>query len=322
MIQTHFGTPVVQDFSAVKGEGTNKCGDVDVSYDTSDWTVVVCRDCCYLALCIWSGRSTIQAYIYGAPHFSMYFSCPRTSVLVLFVNGAIMFKTGMLKSSHQSKISLRMPQAYPFRCSLPQRFHGPLPRRPKKPIPLALRVKRVFPSDRPIMEHTDRHGSAAKPTHVRPMPIAGSRAGDPPSQPAHGTKQSAEKPPHAHALSSLLKSIVAALDIVLCSSCIGFDTAKEKRRLDIIFTRAVRRRPPVLKFIRALERGHLLRFIGGSLVLIAFGIFIVLDIPNLSHDEPIEVKSKKSIREDPVAALSDIREELARIMKEESPRER
>ncbi len=300
-----------------------KCGDMGVSYDTSSWAVVVCRDCCCLASCIWTGRSTIQVYIHRAPHFSISPPCPRTSVLVLFINEAIMSKTCVLKSSHQSRLSLSIPHAYPFRCSLSQRCHGPLPRRSKRPVPSALRA---FPSQRPIMGHTDRHAIAARPIYVRPMPTAISRTRDLPSEPAHCTKESAETPHHAHALSSLLKSIAAALDIVLCSSCIGFNTAKEKRRLSLIFILAVRRRPRVLRFVRAVKRRrHLLRFIRGSLVLIAFttfGSFIVLDIPNLSHDEPIEVKSKKTIREDPAAALSEAREELARMMEEERPRER
>ncbi len=282
----------------------------------SNWAVVVCRDCCCLADPQF--KPTFIGYL-----ISRFFFCPRTSVLVLLINGAIMLKTGALKSSHQSRISLSIPHAYPFRCSLPQRSHGPLPRRSKKPVPSAIRLKREFPSDRPIMGHTDRHATAARPIHVRTMPTAGSRTREPPSQPAHCTKESAETTNHAHALSSLLKPIVVALDIVLCSRCIGFNTAKEKRRLSAIFILAVRRRPRVFKFIRAVRRRrHLLRFIHGSLVLTAFGIFIVLDTPNLSHDEPIEVKRKKTIREDPAAALSDAREELARMMKEKRLRER
>lgn len=88
--------------------------------------------------------------------------------------------------------------------------------------------------------------------------------------------------------------------------------------------RVARKRPLILKMVRAIrKRRHLLRKINSSLASAALAVFVVgipffvvWDIQNLSHDEPIEEKRRNNTREDPTAALSDAREELARMMKD------
>ena len=44
-------------------------------------------------------------------------------------------------------------------------------------------------------------------------------------------------------------------------------------------------------------------------------MFIVYDLRNLSHDAPMDVEVEKTIREDPAAALSNARKELAMMLK-------
>ena len=93
-------------------------------------------------------------------------------------------------------------------------------------------------------------------------------------------------------------------------SSIGSIIAVKPSRLGIKVVRAVRRKRLVFDFV------------GGSIALAPFAVFIVWDMRTLSHDEPIKVKISKTIRKDPVAVLSDAREELARMMKEDRCRYR
>ena len=64
----------------------------------------------------------------------------------------------------------------------------------------------------------------------------------------------------------------------------------------------------------------LFQFVRGCITLVLFAAFIAWDIQHLSQEAP--VATKKTIGEDPAAALSEAREELARMMKEERSRSR
>lgn len=82
-----------------------------------------------------------------------------------------------------------------------------------------------------------------------------------------------------------------------------------------------RKRPHIFKALRAVRRNRdILRSMGGFIAFVAFAVFVVWDIRNLANEEPVESRSGKTIRDDPGAALSDARGELARVMKEEGAR--
>lgn len=59
----------------------------------------------------------------------------------------------------------------------------------------------------------------------------------------------------------------------------------------------------------------IVRVISSCLASVAFAVFIVYDLRNLSHDAPMDVEVEKTIREDPAAALSNARKELAMMLK-------
>ena len=226
-------------------------------------------------------------------------------------------KVDMLKWSHAYNIVLTSRENS-FRRAVSHRFRGPLPRRSKKTMSLAIRCKRVFSSHRQMLRLTKRHAILARPTCVQQMPIAASNTDRSSSQPPLYTKEPARKLHHAQFLSGFLENVVVALGLY---SCINLVRAIGEMRLVVRIIRIARKRPRVLKVVRAVRRRrHYLRTICGRLAFTAFAVFVVYDMQNLSHDEPIEGKNTKTIREDPAAALSDAREELGRMMREDRSR--
>lgn len=221
-----------------------------------------------------------------------------------------MFKVGAFRSSHPSRIAIRISRTYSFRRPLSQRFHGPLFRRSKETTSLALRCQHAFSGHRPMMRHTNKHTIQPRTIYVQPMSVACSSTGETPPQPPRCREEPARKPRHAQFLSGLLKSVVVALvGITKTFPC------------SIGPIRAARKRPRIFKVMRAVrKRCLLLIVIRNSLAFVAFAVFIVWDIRNLPHDEPMETKIKKTVREDPAAALEDAREELRRMMREERSR--
>ena len=240
-----------------------------------------------------------------------------------------MFKVDLLKSSRLSIISLHSgpssfldpigsSRVYVFRRPFPHCFTCPLPWRTKEATLLPRqRSERVLSSHRPMRRHTKRHIMLARAICLRPMTIAGSDIGGFPSQP----QQSTGMHHRVQFLSGILKSIFVALVIALRYSC----NIIRKKSLIIRLMRAARKRPRIFKFVRIIKkRRQNLRKIHSSLAsaglavfVVAFPFFVVWDMGNLSHDEPIGMNVKKIVREDPVGALSEAREELARMTEEE-----
>lgn len=253
-----------------------------------------------------------------SPPFQRYSLSLSTSIIVFSINEAMIFKVDMLKRSHAHNMFLRTYRAYYFRRAPSHRFRGPLHRRSKKTTSLAIRNQHVRLSYRSISKPTNRHAMLARATCAPPIPTTVSDPKGPSSQPPHHMKKPTAKRHHAQLLSGFLKSVIIALGMF---SCIGSIWTRGEMRLGTRVIRIARKRPRVLKVIRAVRRRrHCFRIIRGPLAYTAFAVFIVWDIQNLVHDEPIEGKDKKTIREDPAAALSDAREELARMMKEDSSR--
>lgn len=226
-----------------------------------------------------------------------------------------MSKIGVFKRSHPSGIFLRISHSYSSHRTLSHRFHGPLYRRLEKPTSLATRCQRVFASNRPTTRPTDRHAILARATRVQPMPFTGPRTNGSSSQPPRFMREPAAKRQHAQYLSGFLKTVVVTLGM---HTCVDSIRALREMGLGIRIIRAARKRPRIFRIFRILrKRRHALRIIRGFLAFTAFAVFIVYDIRNLSHDEPVQDKHKKTIREDPAAALSDARKELARMMKQD-----
>ena len=224
----------------------------------------------------------------------------------------------MLKKSHTHYIVIGTSRAYSFRRALSHRFHGPLPRRSKKTISSAIRCQCVFSSHRPMLRPTNWHAILARVTCVQPMPTTASESDGSSSQPPRYIKEPARKRHHAQLLSGFLKNVPAALGMY---SCVNLTRAPRETRLDIRVIRTARKRSRVLKVVHAVRRRHhYSRTICRLLASTAFAVFIVYDVQNLAQDEPIGGKDKNTIREDPAAALSDAREELARMMKEDRSR--
>lgn len=131
-------------------------------------------------------------------------------------------------------------------------------------------------------------------------------------------EEPAREPHRTQLLSGFLESVVVALGMYSCTNL--FRVSRETR-LVVRVIRIATKRPRVFKIVRAMRRRrHHFRIICGHLAFTTFAVFISYDIQNLAHDEPIDGKDVKAIREDPAAALSDAREELARMMKEDRSR--
>lgn len=122
--------------------------------------------------------------------------------------------------------------------------------------------------------------------------------------------------PHTtHLHSGLLETVLIARIIMVIPGVIG----PIARSVGVKLIRTARKKPRIFRFVRAVRRWRpVIGLAGGSIALVLFATFINWDIQHLSHDVSIAIK--KTIRKDPAGALADAREELARMMKENRPR--
>lgn len=135
-----------------------------------------------------------------------------------------------------------------------------------------------------MTRHPSIYAIPPKTIRLRPGPATGLQTQCPPL----GTKHPTAKFHQFQFLSGILKSVAVALGI----PAVAFGS---------------------LASTKVLKTKEYLAFTASA-------VFIVWDIRNLSHDEPIDVEVKKTIREDPATALADAREKLKRMMREEGSR--
>lgn len=219
-----------------------------------------------------------------------------------------MFTINVLKRSLQSRIPLRTFRPQSVRRLLFRRPHGsPLPHT-KKSFSLPSRRQRVSSSHKPILRHTDRHAIPVKRICLQLMPGVGSNTGETLRQPPCRAVELAGKPRSAQFLSGILKPGAVAVTMVLTanSPVNGSINIVTKTRLGLKLVRAAKKQPRILIVVRVVS---------SCLASVAFAVFIVYDLRNLSHDAPIDVEVKKTVREDPAAALSNARKELAMMLK-------
>ena len=118
-----------------------------------------------------------------------------------------------------------------------------------------------------------------------------------------------------------MKSVAVAVAVAETPYWMSSIIAISKTRYRRKFIRIARKQPRIRKVISvARMMREVCQFTFSSLAFAAFSVFIVWDIWHLSHDEPVEVEIQKTVREDPAAALSNARKELARMMKEKKSR--
>lgn len=254
--------------------------------------------------------------------FYMFSLSPSISIIALSINVGMVSKVDMLKlkSNHAHNMFLRAFRVYSFRRAPSHRFHSPFSRRSKRATSFAMRSQGVLLSHRSMSRPTNKHAMRARATCAPSMPITDSEPKGPSSQSPHHTKEPKAMRHHSQFLGDLLKSVIIAMGIL---SCIGSILALGETRLGVRVIRIARKRPCFLKIIRAVRRRrHKFRIIRGPHAFTLFAVFIIWDVQNLAHDEPIEGKDKKTICDDPVAALSNARKELARMMNEERSRGR
>ena len=117
-------------------------------------------------------------------------------------------------------------------------------------------------------------------------------------------------------LSGILKSVAVAL-VIKIPSLIGSINVIRKTRYRRKFIRIARKQPRIRKIISvARVKRNVRQLMFNSLAFATFSVFIVWDIRHLLHDEPGDVEIQKTVREDPAAALSNARKELARMLKD------
>ena len=195
-----------------------------------------------------------------------------------------------------------------------QRSCGPLPRFMKRSSFLRLRRQRVSLSYWPTTRQENIHTVLAKTVCLRPMQAVHSFIRENFAQPAGDLHR-------PRILSGILKSVAVALGVTVIPPWMSYINVLSKTRFRLKFIRIVRKQPRIRKILSVVRRRHQdLRLTFNSLTFATFSVFIVWDIRHLSHEEPVDGEIQKTVREDPAAALSNARKELARMMNEKKPR--
>lgn len=155
-----------------------------------------------------------------------------------------------------------------------------------------------------MMKHTHRHAILMRTVCPRSIPAGCSSVGKSLPQTARCTEKPTRRLHRAQCLSGILKSVAVAiaLRVTVVPICTISLTVMSRTRLRLIFIRAVKRRPRILKVVRVIyRRTPILKIICSCLAFAAFLIFIVWDIRNLSHDERVDIDVRKTIRKDSAA---------------------
>ena len=179
---------------------------------------------------------------------------------------------------------------------------------------LGLRCQRASLSYRPTTRQENKHTVPAKTVCLRPMQAVRPFVGENFAQPAGNLHR-------PQILSGILKSVAVALGVTVIPPWRSSINVIGKTRFRLKFIRIVKNHPRIRKIISVVRRRRqALQLMFNSLAFVAFSVFVVWDIRHLSHDEPVDVEIQKTVREDPAAALSNARKELARMMKEKKSR--
>ena len=225
-----------------------------------------------------------------------------------------MFPFRRQSKSHQLNVFVRTSSAQSLLGPCFQRSRGALPWHMGKTSFLGLRRQRVSTSYRLTTRQENKHTVPAKTICLRPIQAVCSFIRQNFAQPAGNL--------HRHQiLSGILKSVAVGVAVAetpyWMSSIIAISKTLYRRKL----IRMARKQPRIRKVISVARMMREVRqFTFSSLAFAAFSVFVVWDIWHLSHDEPADVEIQKTVREDPVAALSNARKELARMMKEKKSR--
>ena len=173
-----------------------------------------------------------------------------------------------------------------------------------------LRCRRVSSSHRPTRRQANKHTVLAKMISLRLMRTVRSFIRDSFAQPAGN-------PHRPQILSGIMKSVAVALAVTVIPTWrIPFNLISS-RRCGVEFIRIARKQPRIRKIVCVVRRKRQeLQLVSKSLAFAAFSVFVVWDIRHLSHEEAGDVKIQKTVREDPAAALSNARKELARMLKD------
>lgn len=227
------------------------------------------------------------------------------------MDGAVMFAFKMNSDSHQLSVFICTSSPRLFLEHLLPRSCSPLPWHMRKTSFLRLRCQRLSSSYRPTTRQESKYTGPAK---KGPIQALRSFMREHFAQPVGELHRS-------RILSGILKSVAVTLGVAMMPPWRSPINVMSKRRYRRKFIRIARKHPRVRKLISVVRRKRRgLQLMFNSLASAAFLAFIVWDIRNLSHDEPIDSQIQKTVREDPAAALSNAREELAAMLKDKVSR--
>ena len=173
-----------------------------------------------------------------------------------------------------------------------------------------------------MMRQENRNTVPAKTVCLRPMQAVRSFIRRNFAQPSGCVEEIAGKLHRRQILSGILKSVAVAIGVKEIPFLISSINIRRKTRYyRLKFVRLAKKQPCIRKIISVVRmRRGVRQLLFNSLAFAAFSVFIVWDIRHLSHDEPVDGEIQKTVREDPAAALSNAREELARMLKEKESR--